>query len=293
MFRFDRTPPSSLASFRASRPAKAPPVNPLWFRLSTASGVDSELSPPARLGPLVDFARIPIVPLPLTGQRSFSRALPSRNADTTTQGTDPEDQNVPFAMVAPVVEASPNAQAPPNPVQVTVKMNGPHEPTSVEGKEQAKKIQFTDANYASLYSSVSDRASTMAEAGFERATPTVNLRTKQETAESAKVVVGADYTIDLEIGLPEWTTKAAQPKEDQQRFDQWQKSVERHEQAHANQDRLGLPRRLKEAIRGPSEEEVDEQEKEVLDRVNEFQAVIDKIAQPQPLAAPGGTTKIP
>jgi len=99
--------------------------------------------------------------------------------------------------------------------------------------------------------------------------------------------------MDIEIVLPKWTTKAKQPAADQQKFDRWRAGVERHEKAHAFQDQRGLTRRLKEAIRGPSLKEAQDQQKAVLEEVGKFQHAVDVLAPPPPLEAPGGTTKVP
>ena len=215
------------------------------------------------------------------------------SAGPTTQGTNPTDPNVPFAMVAPVEEVPAHAHPTANPVKVTVTLKGPHAPTSIEGKAQAAALRFNSPDYASLYSEISGRSSAGKEAGFERPNLSGAFRTERDNASSPEVVVGADYTMNLEIALPEWTTKAKQPNDDQQKFDRWRVGVERHERAHASQDQNGLTRRLKEAIRGPSIEEAQAQQDAVIGKVKEFQDAIDSVAQPPPLEAPSGTIKVP
>jgi len=215
----------------------------------------------------------------------------SAGESPTTQSKDPADPKVPFAMSAPVEEAPAHNAV--NPVKVTVKVNGPHGPTSQEGMAQAAALRFDSPDYATLYSKISERELTGKEAGFERPNLSGTFKTERPNANSPEIVVGANYTMDLEIGLPEWTTKAKQPQADQQKFDRWRAGVERHEKAHAFQDQRGLARRLKEAIRGPSIEEAESQQEAVTNKVQEFQDAVDFLAQPPPLEAPGGTTKVP
>lgn len=190
---------------------------------------------------------------------------------------------------APAVSAGPDPVAldePSAPAKPDKPVKPPPKPsvTVAFPETAAPPLTFSAKDYRELYQQVAARA------GQEAGSVTKSMSSDTQRKDDG-TVVSASFTIGLATMLPEWTEKASQPKDDQDKFNAWRQSVSTHETGHRDIYKKEYAK-LKTQVVGPTKEDVSNQADAVSAVADQAQNAYDASNQPAALAIPGGMEKV-
>ena len=235
---------------------------------------------------------------PTPGKRTLVEATRFGTATAVAQQGDPATTPLgdPFAAQAdPIITTlgDPNAPQQGDPTGPGTLLdnthgavqNGPGKPTVTLSmpESMATPLTFNATDYRDLYGQVSARV------GKEAGSVTTQLSDDVKTLDDN--VTSVAFTAPLKTMLPDWPQKGTQPAADQAKFDAWKGSVATHEGQHRQIYKTEYAK-LKTAVIGPKESDVDAQSQVVVDNAEKAQDAFDASNQPAPLAAPGGIEKV-